>query len=72
MAHWFVSYTFDFSNAGEGGGEEEQTLNQMLVEMDGMSSKEGVIVIGSTNRSDVLDKVLLSQITGIVCLCPFL
>lgn len=40
-------------------GEGEQTLNQLLVEMDGMASKEGVIMLASTNRPDVLDKALL-------------
>lgn len=40
-------------------GEEEQTLNQLLVELDGMATKEGVIMLASTNRSDVLDKALL-------------
>lgn len=44
---------------GPGGGEGEQTLNQLLVEMDGMKSREGVIVLASTNRADVLDKALL-------------
>ena len=39
------------------GGEEEHTLNQLLVEMDGMSTTQGVIMLGSTNRPDVLDKV---------------
>lgn len=39
--------------------ESDQTLNQLLVEMDGMASKDGVIVIGSTNRAEVLDKALL-------------
>ncbi|CAH1396983.1 unnamed protein product [Nezara viridula] len=37
-------------------GEGEQTLNQLLVEMDGMASKEGVLMLASTNRADVLDK----------------
>lgn len=41
------------------GGEGEQTLNQLLVEMDGMISKEGVLMLASTNRADVLDKALL-------------
>ncbi|CAH0716626.1 unnamed protein product, partial [Brenthis ino] len=44
---------------GPGGGESEQTLNQLLVEMDGMSSRDGVVVLASTNRADVLDKALL-------------
>ena len=40
-------------------GEEEQTLNQLLVEMDGMAQREGVIMLASTNRADILDKALL-------------
>lgn len=48
--------------AGVGGaqfssGESEQTLNQLLVEMDGMATKQGVLMLASTNRADILDKV---------------
>jgi cell division protease FtsH len=47
--------------AGYGGGndEREQTLNQLLVEMDGFESNEGVIILAATNRKDVLDPALL-------------
>ena len=47
--------------AGYGGGhdEREQTLNQMLVEMDGFDTKDGVIILAATNRPDVLDSALM-------------
>ena len=47
--------------AGLGGGhdEREQTLNQLLVEMDGFGANEGVIMIAATNRPDILDPALM-------------
>lgn len=47
------------SGIGGGHDEREQTLNQLLVEMDGFSDNEGVIILAATNRPDVLDKALL-------------
>ena len=47
------------SNGGGGHDEREQTLNALLVEMDGFESQEGIIIIGATNRVDILDKALL-------------
>ncbi|MDR2772605.1 MAG: ATP-dependent zinc metalloprotease FtsH [Elusimicrobiota bacterium] len=48
-----------FAGIGGGHDEREQTLNQMLVEMDGFDTKEGVILIAATNRPDVLDPAIL-------------
>ena len=49
------------SNGGIGGGndEKEQTLNQLLTEMDGFDTKEGIIILAATNRPEILDKALL-------------
>lgn len=47
------------SGLGGGHDEREQTLNQLLVEMDGFGSNEGIITLGTTNRPDILDPALL-------------
>ena len=44
---------------GQGNDEREQTLNQLLVEMDGFDAELGIVVMGATNRPDILDPALL-------------
>lgn len=56
----------DLGNVGA-SGESEQTLNQLLVEMDGMTSEENIIMLASTNRADILDKVLLQLNLMLFC-----
>ena len=46
------------SGVGAGNEEREQTLNQLLTEMDGFKRNSGIIVIGATNRVDIIDKAL--------------
>lgn len=54
------------SSGPDGGDEGEQTLNQLLVEMDGIGSKEGVLMLASTNRADILDKVYNNKLCYIL------
>jgi ATP-dependent 26S proteasome regulatory subunit len=59
---------------GGGNDEREQTLNQLLTEMDGFEGNTGIIVIAATNRADILDPALLRpgrfdrQVRGSICL----
>lgn len=55
-----TKFFFVFRNSQTGGTSEvDQTLNQLLVEMDGMGTEAGVVIFAATNRSDVLDKALM-------------
>lgn len=56
--HLKKKHTHIYLTASPTSGESEQTLNQLLVEMDGMASKEGILMLASTNRADILDKVI--------------
>lgn len=46
-------------NVGDGGGAADRVINQILTEMDGMSSKKNVFIIGATNRPDIIDPAIL-------------
>lgn len=46
-------------NVGDGGGAADRVINQLLTEMDGMSSKKNVFIIGATNRPDIIDPAIL-------------
>ena len=46
-------------NIGDGGGTADRVINQVLTEMDGMSSKKNVFIIGATNRPDIIDPAIL-------------
>ena len=51
------------SKYGGGNEEREQTLNQLLSEMDGFDSSKGILILGATNRPEILDKALLTSRT---------
>ena len=51
---------------GQGNDEREQTVNQLLTEMDGFESNKGVVVLAATNRADILDQALVRP--GRVCI----
>lgn len=53
----FQTFSLDAIFRAANNSEEEQTLNQLLVEMDGINTTEDVIMLGATNRVDILDKV---------------
>ncbi len=67
---WGEVCVLPHSEIAEGGGEGEHTLNQLLVEMDGMDTVEGIIMLASTNRHDVLDKVSVRVCD--MCACHFI
>jgi transitional endoplasmic reticulum ATPase len=46
-------------NVGDGGGAADRVINQLLTEMDGMTSKKNVFIIGATNRPDIIDPAIL-------------
>ena len=57
--HCALSYLQRGSSVGDAGGAADRVLNQLLTEMDGMSAKKTVFIIGATNRPDIIDPALL-------------
>ena len=57
--HLFINQSQRGSSSGDAGGAADRVLNQLLTEMDGMSAKKTVFIIGATNRPDIIDPALL-------------
>ncbi|KAF9591077.1 hypothetical protein IFM89_001421 [Coptis chinensis] len=57
----FSSFLSEMGSVGDAGGAADRVLNQLLTEMDGMSTKKTVFIIGATNRPDIIDSTLLGH-----------